>query len=95
MERRRAEHVTENRELVQHRMHSLQVSHRARCGALKDRIDRATEPRIRRMREAELARANDDCERRVAELERLAESADIHATLAVAGTMQIVRSAGE
>ena len=81
----RANHMEENGKLVQHRRQSLDTSHRARCRLLEDQIDGATNDRIRRMRESELARAEQDYERQVAELEGLAGSADIHATLVVAG----------
>ncbi len=89
--RARANHMAENREHVQHRLHSLSASHQARRKLLEDQIDRATNDRIRRMKESELARANHDYEGRVADLERLAESADIHAKLVVYGIMHITR----
>ena len=81
--------MADNRELVQHRLQSLNVSHQARCKLLEDQIGDATNERIHRMREAELARANYDYERRVAELERLEKSADIHATLIVEGMLRV------
>ena len=87
----RANHMAENRELVQHRRQSLSTSHRARCKLLEDQIGSATNEKIRRMKEGELARANYDYEHRVAELERLAESADIHATLVVEGMLRVTR----
>ena len=87
----RANHMAENQELVQHRRQSLNTSHRARCKLLEDQIGNATNDKIRRMKEGELARANYDYERRVADLERLAESADIHATLVVAGMLRATR----
>ncbi len=85
----RANHMAENRKFVQHRRQSLNTSHRARCGLLEDQIGEATNDRIRRMKESELARATHDYERRTAELEKLAESADIHATLIVTGFLQV------
>ena len=87
----RANHMAENRELVQHRRQSLSTSHRARCKLLEDQIGTATNDKIRRMKEGELARADYDYEHRVAELERLAESADIHATLVVEGLLRVTR----
>ena len=84
-----ANHMAENRELVQHRRQSLSTSHGARCKLLEDQLGSATNDKIRRMKEGELARANYDYESRVAELEGLAESADIHATLVVQGTLKI------
>ncbi len=85
----RADHMAENRELVQHREQSLTVSHRARCKLLEDQIKSATNAKIRRMKEAEFHRANVDYQRRLAELQRLADSADIHATLVVEGLLQV------
>ena len=88
----RADHMAENRELVQHREQSLTVSHRARCKLLEDQTNSATNAKIRRMKEAELHRANVDYERRLGELQRLADSADIHAALVVEGTIEVTGS---
>ena len=88
----RANHMAENRELVQHRRQSLSTSHRARCKLLEDQIVTATNDKIRRMKHGELARANFDYENRIVELERLAESADIHATLVVEGMLRVTRN---
>ena len=85
----RANHMAENREFVQHRRQSLSTSHGARCKLLEDQLGSATNDKIRRMKEGEFARANYDYESRVAELGRLSESADIHATLVVQGTLKI------
>ena len=87
----RAHHMAENRELVQHRLHSLNVSHQARCRVLEDQIERATNERIHRMKAAELARAAYDYEKRVAELERAADGADIHTAQLVAGILEVTR----
>ena len=43
-------------------------------------------------KESELARAGHDYERRVAELEKAANSADIHATQVVLGMLTVTRS---
>ena len=82
--------MAENRELVQHRRQSLSTSHGARCKLLEDQLGSATNDKIRRMKEGELACANYDYEQpgRRAE-ERLSESADIHATLVIQGTLKI------
>ena len=87
----RANHVGENRELLQHRLQSLNVSHEARCRLLEEQVDRATNDRIRRMKEAELARAKIDYERRAGELEKAANSADIHAMPVVFGVLIVIR----
>ena len=89
----RANHMAENRDLVQHREQSLTVSHQARCKLLEDQIDSATNEKIRRMKQGELARANYDYERRTEALQRLADSADIHATLVVEGILEITGNA--
>src|SRR5262249_21280593 len=50
-----ADHINDNRELVEHRIQSLTVSHRARCKAIEDQIARTTNVKIRLMKESELA----------------------------------------
>ena len=90
----RADHMAENRDLVQHREQSLTASHMARRKLLGDQIDGATNEKIRRMKEGEMARANNDYERRIEELQRLADSADIHATTVVEGVLEVTRSSG-
>ena len=87
----RANHMAENRELVQHRRQSLSTSQGARCKLLQDQIGAATNDKIRRMKEGELARANYDYEHRIAELERLSGSADIHAFRVVEGMLRVTR----
>ena len=85
----RVNHMEENRELVQQRKQSLKFSHQVRCRLLKDQINNSTNGKIRRMKEAELARASHDYERRTGEMERLAESADIHVTMVLEGMLEI------
>ena len=87
----RANHVAENEESAQHRLQSLKVSHQARCKLLVGQINRATNDRIRRMKEAELARAGYDYERHVVDLEKATEKADIHATQVISGLLCVLR----
>lgn len=84
-----ANHIAANREVVEHRIQSLNVSHKARRNAINDQITNATNDRIRLMRESELARAEADFERRMQELSRAADSGDIHATPVIFGTITI------
>ncbi|MBK5964241.1 helicase [Thiocystis minor] len=84
-----ANHIAGNRELVEHRIQSLTVSHRARCTLLEDQLAAATNDKIRLMRQGELTRAREDFERRLADLRRAAESGDIHATPVVLGVLTI------
>ena len=88
----RANHMAENCDLVQHREQSLTVSHQARCKLLEDQIESATNEKIRRMKQGELARANYDYARRNETLQKLADRADIHAILVVKGILEITRS---
>ncbi len=83
------DHVGENRQLVDYRIHSLTVSHRARRATIEDQIANATNAKIRLMRESELKRADADFERRIREFERAAESGDIHATPVVFGLLVV------
>lgn len=82
-------HMADNRQQVEHRVQSLTVSHRARCRVIEDQIERATNDKIRLMRQSELARANVDYERRMQELEQAAGSGDIHATPVLFGTITV------
>ncbi len=86
-----ANHIAENRQLVEHRMHSLAVSHRARCRVIEEQVASATNDKIRLMKESELARANADFNRRMAELEQAANSGDTRATPVLFGTMSVTR----
>lgn len=80
-------HIAENRQQVEQRIQSLTVSHRARCKSIDDQIARATNDKIRLMRQSELARANADFNRRMEELQEAAGSGDIHAAPILFGTL--------
>ena len=84
-----ANHIAENRELVEHRIQSLTISHRARRRLLEDQIAMATNDKIQLMKRGELARATVDFERRLADLQQAAESGDIHATPVVFGILAV------
>ena len=84
-----AKHIGENEQLVAHRVQSFTVSHRARCKAIEDQIARATNDKIRIMKEGELARANTDFNRRMEDLDQAARSGDIRATPIVFGTVTL------
>ena len=84
-----ANYIAHNRKLVEHRVQSLNVSHRARCNVLDEQITAATNDKIRLMKQGELTRANLDFERRLVELRQAAESGDIHATPIVFGILKV------
>ncbi|OQB27092.1 MAG: RNA polymerase-associated protein RapA [Chloroflexi bacterium ADurb.Bin180] len=85
----RANHIAENGLFVEHRLQSLTVSHRARCQAIQDQVEGATNQKIRLMKESELARANADFGRRREETQRAASSADILTSPVVFGTILV------
>lgn len=84
-----ANHITENNQLVEHRIQSLTISHRARSKAIEDQVVKATNDKIRLMKESELARANADFNRRMSELQQAANTGDIRATPMVFGTISV------
>ena len=86
-----ANHIAENRQLVEHRIQSLSVSHRTRCKAIEDQVARATNDKIRLMKESELARANVDFNRRMAELQQAASGGDIRAVAVLFGTISVTK----
>lgn len=85
----RSKHIEDNRALLEHRINSLTVSHEARIKLLSDKIESATNDKIKLMRESELARANLDFDRRIAELKKASDYADIQATPVVFGIIRI------
>ncbi|MDG2497237.1 MAG: SNF2-related protein [Aquiluna sp.] len=84
-----ANHIAENQKLAEHRVQSLSISHRARVRTLEDQLSKATNDRIHRMKEAELARANADFERRVSELRSAGNTGDIRAAPVMLGTISV------
>jgi len=84
-----ANHIAENRQQVDYRIQSLTVSHRARCKAIEDQLNRATNSKIRLMKQSELGRAEADFNRRMQALEQAAGSGDIHATPVLFGTITV------
>ncbi|WP_339862478.1 helicase-related protein [Paremcibacter congregatus] len=72
-----ANHMAANHQLIEHRVQSLTTSHRARVKTIEDQIRKSTNDKIQLMRKSELARANADFERRMAELGQAANSGDI------------------
>lgn len=84
-----ANHIYQNRQVVEYQLQSLTVSHSARMKYLNDRKESTTNEKIRRMRESELMRAEMDYESRMSELRLAAESGDIHVKPVVIGMLSI------
>ncbi|MDH4557801.1 DEAD/DEAH box helicase [Pseudomonas sp. BN417] len=85
------QHSEDNRQLVGVRIQSLTASFTARKTLLEEQIGRATNDKIRVMKQAELERAQVDFDIRIAALRRAAESGDIRATPAVFGVLEVRR----
>ena len=88
----RKRHVAENARMVDHRLQSLRVSHRAREDILREQLASAVHDNIRRMRESQLEHARQDYEQTVSRLRASAEEADILASVVVHGTLRILRT---
>jgi hypothetical protein len=84
-----ANHTTENQQIVEHKIQSLTASQRARCKAIGDQIARATNEKIRLMKESELGRANTDFNARMAVLQLAANSGDIRAVPVLFGAVTL------
>lgn len=86
-------HAEDNRQLVGARIQSLAASFGARKALIQEQINRATNDKIRLMKQSELERAQIDFDRRNAGLRRAAESGDIRATPVVFGMLEVRRQA--
>ncbi len=86
-------HKAFNAQLAQYRKESLQTSHRARILQLREQLVQADEENIRRMRFAQIARAEADFNRRMNELDRAAQRADISAQPVAFGVI-VVKEVG-
>lgn len=89
----RERHVADNARIVDHRLQSLEVSHRARERILKDQLASAAHENLRRMRRAQLEGAARDREETLSRLRESVEEADILTNIVVHGTIRIRRTA--
>lgn len=85
----RSEHQSHNFLLAQYRKESLQSSQKARLRILHDQLQKATDEKIRRMRQGEIARAEADFERRMAVIQKAETQADITAQAVAFGVMVV------
>ena len=84
-----AAHVEATAEIAGFRRDSLGASHRARLTVLEEQLALATEDRIRRMRSAQIARAEADLAEALAALARDEARADILARRVAAGIIEV------
>ncbi len=73
----RAQHQQHTQELVASRKESLSTSHQARLALLQDQLNQASNENIQRMRRSQIETAEADYERRIQELDKALERADI------------------
>lgn len=73
----RAEHRQRTHELAAYRRESLSTSHKARLGLLNEQLEQANNEKIRRMRRSQIESAEADYARRIQELDRAIERADV------------------
>ncbi len=82
-------HKTYNEQLAQYRKESLQTSHKAHLSQLHTQLMQANEENIRRMRQAQIANTEADFKRRMNELDKAAQRADISAQPVAFGVILI------
>ena len=73
----RAEHQQRTQELAAYRRESLTTSHKARIGLLDEQLEQANDKKIRRMRQSQIDSAEADYARRIEELDRAIQRADV------------------
>jgi hypothetical protein len=78
--------------LARFKTESLNASHKGRIAMLEERLASSTEGKIRRMREAEIQRAQREYEERLKELQKSSEQADITTDRILLGTIQVIES---
>jgi hypothetical protein len=85
----RSAHRQRNQELAEYRRESLSVSHRARNALLKEQLNQATNEKIQKMRQSQIAAAESDYARRIQELDIAMERADIVADPVAYGVIHV------
>ncbi len=85
----RTRHQYRTGELVAYRKESLSTSHRARMALLENQLDQANNDNIRRMRQSQIATAQADFERRILDLDKAIDRADIVASPVAYGVLRI------
>lgn len=87
----RAKHRLRNQELAQFRKESLTTSHRARMLLLQEQLSQASNEKIQKMRQSQIAAAESDYARHIQELDIAKERADITAEIVAYGILQVER----
>ncbi len=83
----RAKHIDENRQQVEYRIQSLKASHKSRRQVIENQLKGTANNKIQIMKTSELARAEQDFELRMKDLEKDRDSGDITAEPVVFGLL--------
>ena len=85
----RTQHQQRTRELAAYRGESLSTSHQVRLALLQEQLEQAADEKLQRMRRSQIDTAQADYERRIQELDRAMERADIIAELVAYGVLVV------
>ncbi len=87
----RAKHRQRTQELAEFRRESLSTSHRARIALLEEQLRQASNEKIQKMRQSQIAAAEADYARRIQALDIAMEKAEITAKPVAYGVVYVVR----
>ena len=85
----RAKHRQRTQELAEYRRESLSTSHRARIALLEEQLRQASNEKIQKMRQSQIAAAEADYARRIQDLDIAMERADVIAEPVAYGILHI------
>ena len=85
----RTNHQQRNQELAKYRKESLSTSHQARMALLVEQFAQANDEKIQRMRQSQIKSATADYNRRIQELDKAMDKADIIAEPVAYGAIEI------
>ena len=87
----RAKHRQRTQELAEYRRESLATSHRARISLLEEQLKQASDEKIQKMRQSQIAAAEADYARHVQDLDIAMERADVTAEAVAYGVLIVER----
>lgn len=87
----RTKHRQQTQELAEYRRESLSTSHRARVTLLDEQLKQATNEKIRKMRQSQIANAEADYARRIQDLDIAMERADVIAAPVAYGILNVTK----
>jgi len=85
----RTKHRQQTQELAEYRRESLSTSHRARIALLEEQLKQASNDKIQKMRQSQIAAAEADYARRIQDLDIAMERADVTAGPVAYGVLRV------